>query len=255
MFGFNIYGVALSSPILQDKPPTIDTTNRKPESDAPKDRPTESFWDRTTNDPLDLYTLFLAIFTAALVGVSTFQIYFLNRADKTARTAAEAAKLSADAAIGVELPKLFVTNIDFQLASLNLTDPVSSLHQISITITNYGRTPAFLHRESAEFFSGPSPAAPIYPNAIDLEPGTIIEKGQLRTLIARSRDNLSQFDVRPFVAGQAMLRVYGAIWFRDFLNKPHVMRFCADLHVPQGLAAEHPPKFIQGGPTAYTESY
>jgi hypothetical protein len=178
-----------------------------------------------------------------------------DRVERDLTEAADAAKLSAQAAINVELPRLFATKIDIELAALNLVDSELSLHKISITITNYGRTPAFLYCQSAEMMLGPLPAVPIYPNAVDLEPGTIIERGELRTLTARGRDNRANFDVRPFVAGQTVLWVYGIIWFRDFLNEHHAMRFCADLHVPQGPAAGHPPKFFQGGPTAYTESY
>jgi hypothetical protein len=192
---------------------------------------------------------------AAAENAAKIQSSDTNASIAVAKEAADAAKLSAQAAINVELPRLFAAKIDIELAALNLVDPESSLQKISVTITNYGRTPAFLYCESAEFFPGPLPAVPVYNNAVDLEPGTIIERGQLRTLTARGRDNRAHFDARPFVAGQTPLWVYGIIWFRDFLNEHHAMRFCADLHVPQGLAEGHPPKFFQGGPTVYTESY
>jgi hypothetical protein len=192
---------------------------------------------------------------AAAENAAKIQSADMNASIAVAKEAADAAKLSSQAAIGVELPRLFVTKIEIEVATLNLADLESSLSKISITITNYGRTPAFLYCESAEFLPEPLPAIPIYPNAFDLEPGTIIEKGQLRTLTARDRENHPHFDARPFVTGQGVLWVYGAVWFRGFLNEPHVMRFCADLAVPKGLAAGHSPKFIQGGPAAYTESY
>src|SRR5450756_18940 len=63
---------------------------------------TESLWVPT--DSVGLYTLVLAIFTALLVGVSGSQGWFLLRADKTARIAANAADLSARAAVGIQLP-------------------------------------------------------------------------------------------------------------------------------------------------------
>jgi hypothetical protein len=202
-----------------------------------------------------LYTFALSDSTRALRDAAEQQKLDMRESLRIAKEASDAAKLSAQAAIGVELPRLFVTKIDIELAALNLVDSESSLHKISIAITNYGRTPAFLYCESAERLPGPLPAIPIYPNAIDLEPGTIIERGELRTLTARDRDNHAHFDIRPFVAGQEALWVHGIIWFRDFLNEHHAMRFCADLRVPQGLAAGRPPKFIQGGPATYTESY
>jgi hypothetical protein len=54
-------------------------------------------------DSVGLYTLVLAVFTGLLVGVSGVQGYFLLRADKTARIAANAADLSARAAIAANL--------------------------------------------------------------------------------------------------------------------------------------------------------
>jgi hypothetical protein len=151
LFGLSIYGAAFSSPPTQDKP-AIDTTSRKPESDTPKERPTESFWERTTSDPLDLYTFLLAVFTAALVGVSTFQIYFLNRADKTARTAADAAKKSADSLRNIERAYVF---IDYELLRERnealKVDGISPYKQIELVFKNLGRTPAIVSGINCKF--------------------------------------------------------------------------------------------------------
>jgi hypothetical protein len=73
-----------------------------------------AIWDRTLDDPVAFYTFVLAIFTAVLAIVAFTQIGFLIRSDKTARVAADAAKLSADAIVRVELPlldgNLFITD-------------------------------------------------------------------------------------------------------------------------------------------------
>jgi hypothetical protein len=66
------------------------------------DSEAQSLW--VPVDSVGLYTLVLAVFTGLLVGVSGVQGYFLLRADRTARIAANAAKRQADAAIGIELP-------------------------------------------------------------------------------------------------------------------------------------------------------
>jgi hypothetical protein len=52
----------------------------------------------TANDRIADYTGRLALFTFALVIISSVQIYFLTRSDKTARLSAEAAKGSAETA-------------------------------------------------------------------------------------------------------------------------------------------------------------
>ena len=59
----------------------------------------ETLWERTTNDPIAFYTLLLAVFTGGLTFASIWQGYFLVRADKTARTAADAALTTAQTAI------------------------------------------------------------------------------------------------------------------------------------------------------------
>ncbi len=64
-----------------------------------KGKDTETLWDKTTADPIALYTFWLAVFTSVLAIVSGIQIFFLINADKTARLSADAAKKSADAAI------------------------------------------------------------------------------------------------------------------------------------------------------------
>lgn len=73
----------------------------------------QSLWVPT--DSVGLYTLVLAVFTALLVGVSSVQGYFLLRADKTARIAAETARKSTETAqaefIATHRPRIRVRNI------------------------------------------------------------------------------------------------------------------------------------------------
>jgi hypothetical protein len=64
----------------------------------PDQKREETLWDKTTSDPIALYTFLLAIFTAGLAIASIFQGYFLIRADRTARLAADAAKEASDIA-------------------------------------------------------------------------------------------------------------------------------------------------------------
>jgi hypothetical protein len=60
--------------------------------------------ERTAEKQIAYYTKWLALFTGALVAVSGIQGYFLLRADRTARIAANAAQLSAESAHGLALP-------------------------------------------------------------------------------------------------------------------------------------------------------
>ena len=61
------------------------------ERGATNNEPPETLWQRTTSDPLALYTGILATSTTAIVIISCVQIFFLIIADKNARVAAQAA--------------------------------------------------------------------------------------------------------------------------------------------------------------------
>src|SRR5262249_9714276 len=48
----------------------IANAQERPENSAPKTEPHKSFWQRTTDDPIALYTLVLSVFTGFLVVVT-----------------------------------------------------------------------------------------------------------------------------------------------------------------------------------------
>jgi len=117
----------------------------------------ETIWQRGLSDPVAYYTLWLTLFTGALAIVSGFQLWFLRRADETARVSADAAKLAADAAnksanaaLAVEMPLVFLDQIDLVTPQPPLgPDPRQTVQGIPPALTtikmvfkNYGRTPA-----------------------------------------------------------------------------------------------------------------
>jgi hypothetical protein len=51
----------------------------------------KSFWQRTTEDPVAFFTLWLVVFTAVLSGVAVIQIKFLVRSEGIAEKTADAA--------------------------------------------------------------------------------------------------------------------------------------------------------------------
>jgi hypothetical protein len=191
-------------------------------------------------------TAIIAIFTAILGS-------FTIRLARSTRVAANAAKLSAEAAIGVELPKLLVSKIEFQ--DVEAPD-IAVPRKVIVTVTNYGRTPAFVSRETAEMrIIQRLPPIPDYCNAIDLEPGHVIEARATHDLTARFQDLRSIIDCQPLQERKDKMWVYGCIMYRDFLDKPHTLRFCAGLYFPIGLAENLPPRFIHCGcPNEYTKS-
>ncbi len=77
-------------------------------------------WDRTWEDPVAFYTFILGLFTALLAIVSSFQIYFLKQADKTARINAEAAHLIGEAQVSayVDIKTVSATFLDLGIGDV-----------------------------------------------------------------------------------------------------------------------------------------
>jgi hypothetical protein len=133
--------------------PKQHSTEQSAQKIAEHSAKTESLWVPT--DSVGLYTLVLAVFTGLLVGVSGIQGYFLLRADKTARIAANAADLNARASIALALPIIAATTpelleVDHAIADgepyagspiLGLPNKFSMIP--TIKFENEGQTPAY----------------------------------------------------------------------------------------------------------------
>jgi hypothetical protein len=161
---------------------------------------------------------------------------------------------TAQAAVGVEIPRLFVSDLQFQQPEVGNLGAHLQFPRISISVKNFGRTPAFLGQQSSELLVAPFlPEIPVYPNAHDLEPGRIIEGGASYDLpVARSRAMLSRETIEGILVGTTFVWVYGYVFYRDFLHDPHWLRFCGQLHISVGNG---PVRVIEEGPDKYTESY
>jgi hypothetical protein len=124
----------------------------------------ESFWEKTTNDPVAAFTGVLALFTIILACVSVTQIYFLTRADETGRRAADAAKKSADALERSERG-ILIENIQFQDIAVfaeticNITFEGYAGGEINVTFSlkNYGKTPVTIRNIQADIYLSEQP--------------------------------------------------------------------------------------------------
>lgn len=192
-------------------------------------------------------TVVMAAFTGTLWWASAGQYDLLEQQIAVAKESADAAKKQADAAVAVELPILFVSKIGFASGHWAEYDSVE------ITVTNYGRTPAFIFWESAEYRTVPIlPAIPDYRNGIDREPGTLIENGEIYKLTARAPDQTSVFLRAPFDNSEQPMWIYGIIYYRDFMREKNVFQFCARLYMVREEGDRRTPRFIREGPEAYT---
>lgn len=198
------------------------------------EKPKESFWRRTVDDPIALFTGALTIFTAVLAGVSAVQFYFIIRADRTARDSADAAQLaakaadlSAQAAIGVALPSLHIERLGPMLADEAFDIWIRHLG-IRIDIRNYGKTPAFVtdvilnvHLSKDEL-----PTSPVYKPFYRFRKRFVVDGGACYSFDDDSHINpFTKEDIEAIAAGAIVLQVYGVIRYRDFLDAAHECGF------------------------------
>jgi hypothetical protein len=186
----------------------------------------------TTDERIADYTWWLAVLTAALVTVSAGQGFFLLRADRTARIAANAADLSARAAVAIELPIIRVVPEDFGYGSFqdgsNLRIENCSLG--SLAFMNLGRTKAFPIEVRCGWTVGDRlPDVPVYTFTKSFPTNLIFEPGPNTT----EHLHISEFELEfaPGVPEKARINAVG-LWFYcsvaylDFMQNRHEVGFC-----------------------------
>lgn len=206
-----------------------------------------------------LSTLAIAYFTYTLwranqdmVRVANMQRTDTIRAIEASEAAARAAERSAEASVGVEIPRLAVESIEFiNFGAANLPAKLQ-FPQVAVTIRNYGRTPAFLQRESVCFEIGMTMPSKIeYDYAIDLPAGRAMNKDECYRLTRTGqRPSLTEESVAGIMEGASALWVYGYIAYRDFLNEPRWFNFRASFQVPPVINGMRRDSFwISAAPT------
>jgi hypothetical protein len=123
--------------------PSLQTQIHTASEQHPEKKSDEISRPETADDRIARYTLWLAIFTGALVVVSGVQIAFLIRADKTARISANAAKTAADAAIAGQRPWVFLEKVHIQNRNVEGEPMVMNNFFYSVRWKNVGSGPAF----------------------------------------------------------------------------------------------------------------
>jgi hypothetical protein len=179
-----------------------------------------------------------------LVIVAGVQIHFLVRADGTARISADAAKraadaaaLSAKAAIGVELPVLRVLNVSFRNSQDETLVEMLQYPRFDVLVKNFGRTPAFLTQEAVCIAVGKLGDAPDYSSGfVDLPPSRLIEAGDPYILKdAPQHEAFGPDEITAILGRKHALYVYGLVGYTDFLRAPHISRFFFELIIrPDG---------------------
>jgi hypothetical protein len=205
------------------------------------------------------YTGWLAFLTGALVFGTFIQGYFLLRADKTTRIAANAAALSAKAAIGQKLPVLRCKRPHLwpsptethSISFMGTGDPRTTnfIKILELEFKNYGETSAYPREYGLGWIltekDNAPPPEPIYSDVFSLNRELVItsefDTGRMTTFCL----SLNEASRNKVSNDTAALRLCAYLKYTDFLGDPHEARFCwrwfngvhGD-HLPSGLAVD-----------------
>jgi hypothetical protein len=184
---------------------------------------------------LDRDTLWLSAATVAIIFLQLLifvaQAYFLWGTLAATATAANAAKLAAQAAVAVDLPILAPSMI-----ALHREPGVPGLVQgypervstFKINFKNFGRTAAELVTQCIEWkVVSRLPEIPVYKSSFPFVPGTFVEYGnELPAVIQNFIITLQPEEVEAISKETTFLWVYGYVLFKDFLGNGHEQRWC-----------------------------
>lgn len=170
------------------------------------------------------HQLSLTIFTALLAWFTFFLWDATRRMWEATRRAANAAKLSADAAVNVERPFVYVSDLELHRVT---TPPQADgierpdFYTMVFVFTNYGRTPAFVTRIGYGFAVGTEPPqTPQYQFVDDLTVEVVIKPGDpFRFDVPFVLMPVQPEQKKDFADGKIFPWLWGQIQFRDFLNE------------------------------------
>lgn len=215
----------------------------------------KSFWQRTTEDPVALFTFWVAIFTFALAAVAVGQYMLLVRAEYTSTQAANAARKSAEIAERALIAgqRAFVSVTSFKTVGLvdHKTGHVTHWSFAPVW-TNAGNTPTrnMTNHVSLILFDGEMPEDWDFPDMwgpqtrqeervptpIGISPKNFIE-GQVIKVPVK--------DIADVIAGKKWLYLWGWAAYSDVFPKTdrHITRFAVQIHIG-GDPRAHDPKQI-----------
>jgi hypothetical protein len=208
--------------------------------DSAKEAVKHGFWEKTADDPVAYFTLWLVGFTGVLavstIGLGVATVFLYRAGEKqidVARIAANAADLSARAAIAVELPVIRITPDRFGYgSSQNGDNPRIEYCAIGmLTFSNLGRTKAFPIEVRCGYTVGDKlPDAPDYTFMKSFEADLIFEPDSKAAL---PRLNLNDFSIVLAPGDQSRLLDHSVkLWFYcsfvylDFMQTRHEAGFC-----------------------------
>lgn len=228
-------------------------TGPEPGQIGEKSQHPKSFWQRTTDDPVALFTMGILVFNGLLTYATYRLVVSTNRLWEAGERQLKFARTSVEAAIGLETPKVVLASID--LEGSGCMDVLLEQPCVRVDVKNHGRTPAFLTKSRVEIRVGMLPQKPVYGEPVRLAASQVVERDVPYRLddsgIAWTR--FSPADRKAAADGAKPVWIYGYVAYRDYLGENHVARFCQRYYPATDRA--------RGGwrdgdaPEAYTKGY
>lgn len=208
--------------------------------------------DILSSERVAYYTKVLAIFTGILSAFGLLQIWFVVRADRTASVTAKAAKLSADAAVAIELPFIRVNAPDELTKVETIEDDTGGLiwdvetpalpefsRLYEIEFRNIGRTTAApIKLELGWKVALPlTPEQPVYTWSRRCGHGTVLpsDNQPYKLECTEFCIVLTAHEREMIFANKSALWVFGALTYLDFLEESRTVRFCWRWGCPDGV--------------------
>lgn len=201
--------------------------------------PAQSSSESESSSKIATYTLWLTIFTGVLALVGIVQFFFLIRADKTARTSADAAKISADnAKATTELARkefLSTNRPRIRVKHLWITQGISNKGPLSVTLVmvNRGDTYAEVNELRIGFYltGGEGAIADKFLEARPRIPASLSVNSGLTIELQNMDGGLELTDQQRMFARAGNMRLYcvGDIQYVDELNRPRKTAFARKL--------------------------
>jgi hypothetical protein len=152
-----------------------------------------------------------------------------------AQTSADAARRSAEISVGISIPTLVIHEFGTGIIGTATAEAFFQYPKITITVKNYGQTPALLQWWTLCFACEELPDVPIYEgpaSGIPLEK-LVVQAGEAFTLPQLPfyhRDYFSTDEVAAIVAGEKTFIAYGYICYGDIFGNPfRRLKFCASV--------------------------
>lgn len=119
---------------------------------------------------------------------------------------------------------------------------------VTVALTNYGRSPAFVDQSGAWFVIGGLPGDPDYAGAAAHT--RVIKPDEATSIPVGAR--VTDDDVKGLFDGSLSWWLYGVVKYRDFLDEPHEARFLRKVeiyHIPRlpkiNAFAPDPPPYVR----------